>query len=145
MKQLKPRADAGGLARPRPETSWKAGWRDVADRKIYFRSRWEANYGRYLEWLKSRGDIEDWAHEPETFWFEKIKRGCRSYLPDFKVTENCGSIVYHEVKGWMDARSKTKINRMRIYYPKVKLVLIEKKQYTEIKKKLSALIPGWEQ
>jgi hypothetical protein len=144
LNQLKGRAAAGGLARARPETTWKAGWREVGGKRIYFRSRWEANYGCYLEWLKSTGHIAAWEHEPDVFWFEKIKRGCRSYLPDFKVTENGGAVAYHEVKGWMDDRSKTKIKRMRIYHPKVLLIVIDSKQYEEIRRKVSSLVPGWE-
>jgi predicted DNA-binding protein len=144
LRQLKAKAARGGLVRARPETTWKAGWRVVGGRSIYFRSKWEANYARYLEWLRVGGHLFEWEHEPETFWFEKIKRGCRSYLPDFRVRENNGSVIYHEVKGWMDARSKTKIKRMAIYHPKVKLLVIEKKQYAEISRKVGALIEGWE-
>ena len=68
----------GGVNPERSRGTWKAGWREIAGRRIYFRSRWEANYARYLQWLKDRGEIVDWEYEPETFWFEKIKRGVRS-------------------------------------------------------------------
>ena len=91
--------------------SCKSGWREIGGIRKYYRSRWEANYARYLEFLKVNGEIEKWEHEPETFWFEGIKRGVMSYLPDFRVTEKNGDIVFHEVKGWMDARSITKIKR----------------------------------
>lgn len=124
--------------------SWKAGWRVVGDRRIFFRSRWEANYGRYLDWLKHHGAIAEWEHEPETFWFDKIKRGSRSYLPDFRITELDGSVAYHEVKGWMDARSVTKIKRMRIYHKHIKLVVIPKKTYRLIERQVARMIPGWE-
>lgn len=128
----------------RANASWKAGWRDIGGKRKYFRSRWEANYARYLELLKAAGEITEWEHEPETFWFDGIKRGCMSYLPDFRVTNQCGKVEYHEVKGWMDDRSKTKIKRMAKYHPEVTLIVIEKKQYTEIKNKTSRLIAGWE-
>ncbi len=128
----------------RTNVPWKAAWREIGDKRIYARSKWEANYARYLEFLKKNGNIIEWEHEPETFWFEKIKRGVRSYLPDFMVTELDGSIVYHEVKGWMDARSKTKINRMKKYYPRVALRVIEAKSYTALAKQLSGLINDWE-
>src|SRR5690606_8292944 len=49
---------------------------------IFFRSSWEANYARYLNFLKSQGHIYKWEFEPDTFWFESIRRGVRSYLPD---------------------------------------------------------------
>lgn len=145
-KMLRSRIQSQGSLAPvaRPRGSWKAGWRDVGEKRCYFRSRWEANYGRYLQWLKEQGQIAEWQHEPETFWFEAIKRGVRSYLPDFRVTENDGSTVLHEVKGWMDARSKTTLKRMAKYHPQEKLIVIREKQYKEIGKKVSALIEGWE-
>lgn len=128
----------------RMTASWKCGWREVGGVKIYARSRWEANYARYLEWLRANGSILKWEHEPETFWFENIKRGCRSYLPDFRITENNGSIVYHEVKGWFDARSKTKIKRMAKYHPQVVLRIIDASWFKANARKLSKLIAGWE-
>lgn len=128
----------------REKASWKAGWREIGGNRKYYRSRWEANYARYLEWLKQQKAIAGWSHEPTTFWFEGIKRGCVSYLPDFRVDENDGSETYHEVKGWMDDRSKTKIKRMAKYHPKVKLIVIDGKQYKALAKQVSAFVPGWE-
>lgn len=143
MKQIKVRHKNGTLYKEK-KASWKSGWRNIGGKDKYYRSRWEANYARYLEWLKQNGEIKEWEHEPETFWFENIKRGTRSYLPDFRVKEKNGDIEYHEVKGWMDDRSKTKIKRMAKYYPDVKLIIIQKKEYDEIKNKMSRLIDGWE-
>lgn len=128
----------------RERASWKAGWREIGGMRIYARSRWEANYARYLEWLRINGSIQKWEHEPETFWFEAIKRGCRSYLPDFRVTENDGRIFYHEVKGWFDARSKTKLKRMAKYHPTVALRLIAAPWFKANERKLACLIPNWE-
>jgi len=144
LKGLKTRAKNGTLAPPRKNTSWKAGWREIGGYNKYYRSRWEANYARYLEWLKVHGKIREWLHEPDTFWFENIRRGVRSYLPDFKVTENNGDIKYHEVKGWMDDRSATKLKRMKKYYPEITIILIQQKQYTEISKKIGRAIKSWE-
>jgi len=144
MKMLKTKEKRGNLVMERGKTTWKSGWREIGGVKKYYRSRWEANYARYLQWLLEKGEIQKWDHEPETFWFEKIKRGCRSYLPDFKVTENNGDIVWYEVKGWMDARSKTKLKRMAKYHPDINLQLIQKKEYREIERKLSSMILGWE-
>lgn len=128
----------------RKAASWKCGWREIGNQRKYFRSRWEANYARYLQFLKEKELILSWEHEAQTFWFDGIKRGVMSYLPDFRVTEISGAIAFHEVKGWMDARSKTTINRMRIYHPDIKLIVVEKKAYTEIKNKIGRLIDGWE-
>ena len=144
MKGLKTRAANGTMAPARLGASWKAGWREIGGIKKYYRSKWEANYAHYLQWLLERGEIAGWAHEPETFWFDGIKRGCVSYLPDFRVQEVGGSIAYHEVKGWMDDRSVTKIKRMAKYHPKVKLIVIDAKGYAALKKSVQALVPGWE-
>lgn len=99
---------------------------------MYLRSQWEEVYANHLESQKASGLIQEWEYEADTFWFEKIKRGCRSYTPDFKVYLNDGGIEYHEVKGWMDDRSKTKLKRMRIYHPSVRLVLIDAPTYKKM-------------
>lgn len=144
FKMLKTKEKNGTFVNRRQKQSWKQGWRVVGDKRIYFRSRWEANYGRYLQFLLENKEIKSWEHEPDTFWFENIKRGVRSYLPDFKIIENNGETVYHEVKGWYDARSITKLKRMSKYYPEVKLKVIDAKWFKANKHKLIGLISGWE-
>ena len=112
---------------------------------IFFRSSWEANYARYLNWMKGRGEIHAWEYESDTFWFEAIRRGVRSYTPDFKVWDKPDSSPYYqEVKGWMDGKSKTKLARMKKYFPAVRVDLIDKNVYVQIKKSLARVVPGWE-
>lgn len=144
LKSLRTRVANGTHVPPRPNATWKSAWREIGGQRCYFRSSWEANYARYLEWLKNKGQIAAWAHEPCTFWFERIKRGCVSYLPDFLVTEVGGAESYHEVKGWMDARSKTKIRRMKKYHPAVRLVVIDAKAYRKLAAQVRPMIAGWE-
>ena len=68
------------------DKAYKQFWAKVGDKpKIYFRSSWEFYYAIFLEKLKREGKIKDWMHEPKAFWFEKIKRGVRGYLPDFCI------------------------------------------------------------
>lgn len=123
----------------------------------YFRSSWEANYARYLNLIGVK-----WEYEPKTFIFEKIKRGTRSYTPDFYLTEEDKWI---EIKGWFSSKDKTKLKRFKKYYPEEfkKLILViqnpyKGKQaivanelgiksiegYKEIKDKFSGLIDKWE-
>lgn len=109
----------------------------------YFRSAWEANYARYLNWLQARGQIVGWEFEPVTFEFP-IRKGSRFYVPDFRVTEADGSVSFHEVKGWMDPRSATKLRRMAKYHPTVPVVLIGKDEYRAIARTMAAMLPGWE-
>ena len=143
LKAMKTKEKNGTLYMSK-KASWKSAWRNIGGQDKYYRSRWEANYARYLQWLKENNQIQEWQHEPKTFWFEKIKRGTRSYLPDFWVKENDGSEAYHEVKGWMDDKSKTKIKRMRKYYPEIKLIVIDTPVYKGILKKMSGIIKDWE-
>lgn len=120
----------------------KKGKINIGGQSFFARSSWEANIGAYLQFLKDKKQIKDWVHEPKTFWFLEIKRGVRSYLPDFFVTNNNGTTYYIEVKGYMDAKSKTKLKRMKKYYPEIKLDLIEQKRYNEIKR-FKNVIPDW--
>jgi len=107
----------------------KRGWYVIAGRRIYFRSSWEVRFAKYMQFLKEHGQITEWLFEPQTFWFHEIKRGTCSYLPDFKVTRPDGSHYWVEVKGYMDAKSKTKIKRFRKYYPDEELQVVESKWF----------------
>lgn len=124
--------------------SWKSAWRTIGGKKKYFRSRWEANYARYLEYLKTKGIIKEWLHEPKTFWFEGIKRGCNSYLPDFKVTKPDGTHYWVEVKGWMCAKSKTKIKRFKKYFPEEELQVKDSSWFKKNSCNIKIVCKGWE-
>jgi hypothetical protein len=125
----------------------------------YLRSKWEANYARYLNYLGL-----EWEYEPKTFEFKEIKRGTRHYTPDFYIPKED---VFIEVKGWFTSKGETAIKRFFKYFPekakKLKIVLdkefskayyiateelgVEKENiesYYEIEKKLSGLIKNWE-
>ena len=121
-----------------------AGWREIGNQKCYFRSRWEANFSRYLELLKTNNQIKAWFHEPHTFWFHEIMRGIRSYKPDFKVIESHESHIWYEVKGYSDAKSRTKMKRMKKYYPDEKITIIDGKWFFKNGAMLSRVISGWE-
>ena len=110
----------------------------------YFRSAWEANYARYLNFLVAKGEIAGWDFECKTFIFEAIKRGIRSYTPDFKLLMNDGSHVWHEVKGWMDQPSRTRLARMAKYFPEEKVIVVDATWFRSANKTLPGLIPHWE-
>lgn len=121
-----------------------AGWRTIRSRRIYFRSGWEVNYAWWLQFLKEQKQIQEWEYEPKTFWFEAIKRGTRSYLPDFKVTRLDGTHFWVEVKGYMDSKSATKIKRFRKYFPKEELKVIDKVWFANHKQTCPLVIERWE-
>jgi hypothetical protein len=116
---------------------------DLGDQ--HFRSSWEANYARFLNWRITRGEVLSWEFEKHRFEFEAIRFGTRSYLPDFKVVMPDGKHEWHEVKGWMDRKSATKLKRMAKYFPEEKVVVIGADWFRAAKRSgLSAMVGGWE-
>lgn len=116
---------------------------DLGDQ--YFRSMWEANFARYLQWLLRHRAIRAWRYEAVTFEFKAINKGVRFYTTDFEVTENDGQVIFYEIKGYMDRISQTKLKRMALYYPHVKIRLIGPKEYRSIARQVGKSLPGWEQ
>ncbi len=125
-------------------TRMKRGFRD--DLGIFVRSAWEANWARYLNFLvqNAHDPLLRWEYEPDTFWFDGVRRGTVSYMPDFKLFERGREPYYQEIKGRMDQKSRTKMQRMKKYHPDVRVDLIDEKAYREVERKLGAVIPGWE-
>jgi hypothetical protein len=120
----------------------KQFWAIVGDKQpIYFRSSWEYYYSLFLEKLRQERKISDWKHEPKCFWFEGIKRGVRSYLPDFCITHLNGTEEWSEVKGYFDSKSQTKMKRMAKYYPDVNIRLVGSDWFKSNLKACKALEP----
>ena len=124
--------------------AFKQQWKQVGEKRIFARSLWELRYARYLQMLLEHGEIKDWQHEPKTFWFEGIKRGVVSYKPDFLVVHKSGQEEWVEVKGYMDAKSATKLKRMKLYYPDIKIRLVDQTWFTKNVPALKAILPNWE-
>jgi phage gpG-like protein len=147
-KQMRTKIERYGAGRARwlssPNAYSRAKSGSRADlNNCYFRSAWEANYARYLNWLAERGEIQGWEYECKTFLFAGVTRGAISYTPDFKVTYRDGSYEWHEIKGWITSEARTRLKRMTQYYPDEKVVVITKKEYTAIAK-WKGVIPNWE-
>lgn len=118
----------------------KQFWATIGNKKpIYFRSSWEYYYAIFLEKLEQEGKIKTWMHEPKVFWFESIKRGVRSYLPDFCIIHLNGQEEWSEVKGFYDSKSQTKMKRMAKYYPQVKIRLVGSEWFKQNLKACKAL------
>lgn len=128
------------IMRPGKFMNVKRGYYDINGKTIFFRSLWEVNYALYLDFLVKQKQILSWEYEKDVFIFHKIQSGTRSYRPDFKIKNNDGTEEYHEIKGWMDPKSVTKLKRMAKYYPEVKLIVIDSQSYREIKKKVGTLL-----
>jgi hypothetical protein len=133
--------------RPRTENAYSRGKQgkraDLAGR--YFRSAWEANYARHLNALIARGEVRAWDYECRTFEFAHIKRGTRTYMPDFMVTFPDGRVEWHEVKGWMDPKSKTRIARFGRCFPEETLVIVGAAWFKAAERDgLAEQLPEWE-
>jgi hypothetical protein len=112
------------------------GYRD--DLQHYFRSNWESNIARYLNYIGL-----NWQYEPKRFFFENVSEKPNSYLPDFYLPT---LDTWIEVKGWMDEKSKLKLELFKQQYPDEfsKFILIDQQSYMSIQKEFGYLIENWE-
>lgn len=103
----------------------------------YFRSAWEANIARILDYE----DIE-WEYECKRFFFNEEVDGVLSYQPDFYLPQFNKWI---EVKGWMDEKSKTRLKLFEEQYPNESknLILIDQTFYNALRLEFFFL-PNWE-
>ena len=87
--------------------------RDIA---CFVRSSWEANLMRMWKYLGT-----EYEYETKEIQFYAIERGTRFYKIDFYLPQ---TDRYVEVKGYMDAMSKTRFRRTWMYYPEIALKMI---------------------
>lgn len=103
----------------------KIGKRKDCD-NLFFRSAWEADVYRFAKycqqnhlWFQSIGRIISSIEvEPHTFTYTQFghRHGTIAYTPDLKIS-GPESYIWVEVKGYMDAQDKTRIRRLKKYYP----------------------------
>lgn len=124
-------AVVGGKPTSPKASRGKAGIRkDISD-KIYFYSRWEANFARLQNYLGF-----EWKYEPKTF-----DLGTQNYTPDFYLPK---TDTYIEVKNFLWKYSKIRDEKFRKLYPNIKLQLILREDYLKLENKYSHLIKNWE-
>jgi hypothetical protein len=96
-----------------------------------------------LNWSIALGLVLRWKYEDLTFEFP-VPKGSKFYTPDFHVWLPNGESEFHEIKGYMDAKSKTKLGRMQTHYPQHHIKVIGKVEYAAVRDSVAALIPHWE-
>lgn len=106
----------------------KGGFRE--DIGFYVRSKWEANFARYLLYTK-----QEFQYEIQSF---SLADG-RTYTPDFKV----GNIFY-EIKGWWTKLAAEKHRSFCQEYPNVVLQIVDPVWYSELSRQYASIIPNWE-
>jgi hypothetical protein len=121
---------------------WK-GWVEIDGKKMYLKSLWEKRYCLYLSFMKKHGHIVDYWYEPDTFWFDGIKRGTNNYTPDWKVQFPSGATEYFEVKGYETPKDRTKYKRMEKYHPNIKLSVVGKEWFKINSPILKKVLPDW--
>lgn len=129
----------------------------------FFRSAWEADFGRFLNLLVAWDVIVGWEYEPQGFSFQGFgyKRGPFIYYPDFAVlySKNIdqvyldllepildvrpGEVVYLEVKGQEKGSDRSKWRRFRKHTGN-KLDIIKKDKMYLIQAGFKDFIPNWE-
>jgi len=104
----------------------------------FFRSSWESNIARLLNY-----NYIEWKYEFKRFYFDESVNGVASYQPDFYLPEFDKWI---EVKGWMDEKSKIRLQLFKDQYPEEfsKLILIDEDFYNELRDEISPFIDNWE-
>ncbi len=124
-----------GKIKPQHGGSWgNAGTR--SDLNQFFRSGWEADYARFLNYNK-----EEWGYESQIF-----DLGFTTYLPDFMLKQGLRVI---EVKGLMTTEAQLKIDLFQdlLHGPlniEYNFILIDGERYKQLEKKYKHLIPEWE-
>lgn len=106
-----------------------------ADLNQFFRSSWEANVARILNYNK-----EEWRYEPERF-----DLGFTTYLPDFFLS----GLRIVEIKGLMTVEDQLKIDLFRdlLHGPlnlEYSFILIDFFVYKQLEQKYKSIIPFWE-
>jgi len=109
----------------------KSGIRKDINSNICFYSTWEANIARVYNLV----DIK-WLYAPKIF-----DLGEHTYRPDFYLPK---FDTYIEVKNFMGEYSLKRDQTFRKKFPKVKLELILKNKYLEIKSNYKYFIKNWE-
>jgi hypothetical protein len=88
-----------------------------------YRSKWEADYAKYLHALTVTGRIRGWSYESERL---PIGVGA-SYTPDFYVTPLRGRMEFHEVKGYRREAAMVRIRAAAKQYTQYRFVLVTKR------------------
>ena len=136
-KQWKERQHLTKLGKPCP---YSEGWgrgrcgkrKDLNNQ--FFRSRWEANFARILNYYKI-----PWEYE-----YTRFDLGEHTYYPDFKIFDPNAGEYFVEIFGCFDDAHKRKLGLFQKKYPNEKLQIINDEIYQDLKKEFENKIKNWE-
>jgi hypothetical protein len=101
------------------------------DLKSHFRSTWEANIARILNYLNI-----DWSYEKDSFYM-----GTGVYIPDFWLPDQ----ILLEIKGFWDTASVNKVFWFKSNVPDFKLYIIDADIYYDLSQMYKNKIADWEE
>jgi len=99
------------------------------------RSKWEANYCRYLLWIGKK-----YQYEPKIFTIVLSNGIKATYTPDFLVNGE----EWQELKGWETRSEIRKWEFFQKQYPNEKFVFVNRDNYKKIENLYKYIIPNWE-
>lgn len=121
-----------GKPNPNPKGYGKYGRRKDLNNQ-FFRSTWEANFARILEYLDM-----SWEYEPQN---KRIRFDSCSYLPDFYLP---ALKLFVEVKGARFEKRSKKIAMLYEKDPNFPIKIIDKEVYKKLTKMYKNKIENWE-
>ena len=93
-----------------------------------YRSKLEARFAQYLDFLQKCGVVSSWDYEPKQciFQYEDVhgKRSDREYWPDFLVNYKNGTRAWFETKGYVQNKDIQKWKLFRRDFPDETLVIV---------------------
>lgn len=101
------------------------------DLNCFFRSRWEANFARILNFLEIK-----WEYEQKRFYLSGL-----SYLPDFYLPD---LNLFVEVKGSRFAKQDKRLLALAEEKPDFPIRILDGDSYQEMSLRYSNIIAGWE-
>ena len=98
---------------------------------IVFDSRDESLYYEALKDMKLNGLIKDFELQPKFILQEAFVKDCKKYRPityiaDFRVINNDGSVYLVDIKGMLTTEFKIKLKLFNYKYPNIELKLVSR-------------------
>ncbi len=90
---------------------------------VKYDSRREAEYAMELDWRVKAKDIKSWEGQEKIPMIVNGKKIC-TYIIDFVIIHNDGSLEYVEVKGFKTAVWRLKYKLFEALYPELKKLIV---------------------
>lgn len=90
---------------------------------VKYDSRREAEYAMELDWRVKAKDIKSWKGQEKIPMIVNDKKIC-TYIIDFVIIHNDGSLEYVEVKGFKTAVWRLKYKLFEALYPELKKLIV---------------------